>query len=359
MPLEHGFFPPYGGDDKDGVGTHKDWLTLTPKQLNEVPIDNDYDDGVEISQKDKATQMVIRQRNAYRKIVFSRYHEIILNIRDYINVPVSFNKLKCEYFLRNGLAVAVGKDAVGTFQLLGTVNDTNTVTNSFTPYGINELTGKDINFILPKRLIPPDLSNYKEITELDNAKTGDFVILRNKPFTFTNDMAIINFYADRLAELMASRLSLILQAKVTSVIPVENGNSEDADQIVANLMNGAPYLIMNKDRMRLKDMVVTIGDSSIPERIKTLKTAFNDEQNELNNLLGINTVGVDKASGVSEKEADSNNDYVTSTTNMYIRGVQHGLDLYNARFNKNMYVYMNQPSLAELKIGGFDGSDNN
>lgn len=268
MVLEHGFFPPYGGEE-DGVGTHKDWLTLTPKELNQVPIDNDYDSGVEVSQKDKATQMIIRQRNAYRKIIFSRYHEIILNIRDYINVPVSFNRLKCEYFLRSG-------------------------------------------------------------------------------------MAVVNFFADRLAELMASRLSLILQAKVTSVIPVENGNSEDANQIAANLLNGAPYLIMNKDRMRLKDMVVTIGDSSIPERIKTLKTAFNDEQNELNNMLGINTVGVDKASGVSDKEADSNNDYVTSTTNMYIRGVQHGLDLYNTRFHKKMYVYMNQPSLAELKLGGDD-----
>lgn len=351
MVLEHGFFPPYGGKD-DGVGTHKDWLTLEPKELNQVPIDNDYDSGVEISQKDKATQMIIRQRNAYRKIIFNRYHEIILNIRDYINVPVSFNKLKCEYFLRSGMAVAVGKDALDNFQLLGTVNDTNTVTNAFTPYANKRLTGKDINFVIPKNLIPFDLKNYQEITELDNAQTGDFVILRNKPFTFTNDMAIVNFYADRLAELMASRLSLILQAKVTSVIPVENGNSEDADQIAANLLNGAPYLIMNKDRMRLKDMVVTIGDSSIPERIKTLKTAFNDEQNELNNMLGINTVGVDKASGVSDKEADSNNDYVTSTTNMYIRGVQHGLDLYNTRFNKKMYVYMNQPSLAELKLGG-------
>ena len=150
-----------------------------------------------------------------------------------------------------------------------------------------------------------------------------------------------------------------MQAKMTTVVPVANGNSEDADQIAATMYNGQPFLLMNENRMRLKQLVTQLGDSSVPERIKTLKQAFNDEQNELNNMLGINSTGIDKASGVSDKEVDSNNDYVVSTTNMYIRGVQEGLSLYNARFDTNYYCFLNQPSMQALNIEGENGTDNN
>lgn len=353
-----GYFPPYWNSDNPrgddiGLGGKDAWdKNLMAWGINQVPVDNDQDSGVEVNHRDRWMQGVIHNRNYYRKLIFARYHELILNIRNYVNVPVSFNKLKCEWFLRNGNHVAVGKDRLGHFQLLGVVNDTNSNTNPQAPFSTNELTGKDINFWLPSRLIPINLENYKEITEYSDGDEGDFVILRNKPFEYVNDFAIIRYYVDRLAELMASRFSLILQAKTTTVIPVKNGNSEDGDQMINNLINGSPFLLMNENRMQLKNMVTQLGDASIAERIKTLKEDFNDEQNELNNLLGINTTGIDKASGVSDKEVDSNNDYVTSTTNMYVQGVQQGLDLYNAKFHTHYYCYMNQPSIHDLDLDG-------
>lgn len=354
MPIHPGFFPPY--DPSDNIGTSKNWTTLMSWGMNQVPIDNDYDSGVEVNLTDKLQQAVIQKRNYYRKMAFARYHELILNIRDYANVPVSFNKLKCEWYLRNGNAVAVGMDKLGNFQMLGIVNDTNTTTAPSAPFSVNRLTGNDINYLIPKQLIP---EKAKEITQLDDAITGNFVILRNKPFEYVNDFAIIKFYCDRLAELMVSRASLIMQAKITTVVPVEEGNSETADQIVAQLYNGAPYVEMNHSAARFKDMIAPMGDSTVPDRIKTLKQAFNDEQNELNNMLGINSTGIDKASGVSDKEVDSNNDYVISTTNMYIRGVQEGLDLYNARYGTKYFAYMNQPSMQQLDLGGDSNADNN
>lgn len=361
MPNINGFFPSYDPEDPLGSSglqsndkdNHMAWGWI------QKPVDNDRGSGVEVNLSNKLAQAVIHNRNYYRQLAFARYHELILNIRDYANVPVSFNKLRCEYYLRNGDHVAVGKDKLGNFVLLGVVNDTNTITNPATPYATGGLNGHAIKFIIPQANVPVDLDNYREITQSDNAKSGDFVVLRNKPYEYVNDFAIVCFYCDRLAELMASRASLIMQAKITTVIPVANGNSEDADQIAESLYNGTPFLLMNENRMRLKQLVTQLGDSSVPERIKTLKQAFNDEQNELNNMLGINSTGIDKASGVSDKEVDSNNDYVVSTTNMYIRGVQEGLSLYNARFNTNYYCFLNQPSMQALDIGGEnDGSDN-
>lgn len=349
-------FPPYPPEDNIGLGKND---TLKPWAINQVPVDNDYNSGVEVNLADKLMQAIIQKRNYYRKIAYLRYRELILNIRGYVNTPVSFNKLKCEWYLRNGNHVAVGKDALGNFQLLGTVNDTNSTTSPETPFSDKILTDKDIRFVLPERLVPHETH---EITHFDNAKTGDFVVLRNKPFEYVNDFSIVKFYCDRLAEIMSARASLIMQAKQTTVVPVQSGNSEDADQIVNTIYNGAPYLLLNNmNVLRLKESLVSLGDASVSEKIKTLKEAFNDEQNELNNILGINTTGIDKASGVSDKEVDSNNDYVLSTTNMYIKGVKEGLDLYNARFGTHYGVVMNQPSLQELNLGGelTDADDNN
>ena len=72
-----------------------------------------------------------------------------------------------------------------------------------------------------------------EITDLDNAETGDFIVLKNKVINFISDYDIICHYADEMCEIISTRYSLIMQAKVNTFFSAEKYD-EGINQIISN-----------------------------------------------------------------------------------------------------------------------------
>ena len=186
-------------------------------------------------------------------------------------------------------------------------------------------TNKDIQYIIPENLRLP---TQTEITELDNCSSGSFTIIRNKDLWLVNDYDIIRHYADELAEIVASRFSLIIQSKVMTVFYGEVGN-ESLEQMIANLYNGSPVLKASK-LFDVEDNMFTINNASLAQNLQELKTEYQNKISELNTLFGVNVLAVSKESGVTESESNGNLSYVKTNLNSYLRPRQKAFELYNA-----------------------------
>jgi hypothetical protein len=250
--------------------------------------------------------------------------------------------------------VAIGQTKKGTM-ILGTVNQSNTLSNIQT-YGTRPLTGNDINFFISNKIKE---KFYKEITYHDGYDTGNFVVLWNKPIQLTNDFNIIETYSERIAEIAMSRFSIYMQAKISTVIRGE-ANDEDVEQITQDLYNGAPFIKTTKF-FDPDESILSINEgqgliSALPE----LKREYQNNIAELNNILGLTSLAVDKESGVSQSEAESNKAYQKANAGIYLQARNEKLKHYNDKFKTKLKASFRDEIASELssleKVQILDGS---
>lgn len=289
-------------------------------------------------------EKVITHRNNFYEFFMGKYMEGLTALFSYqVGKPV--NSAKIELALRSGLAVAYGKNKLGNDCILGYVKNDNTLNNNSIDLCLRDriATGKDIQYIIPESIRLPV---QREITELDDCAKGDFTIIRNKDLWLVNDYDIIRHYADELAEIVASRFSLIIQSKVMTVFYGEVGN-ESLEQMIANLYNGSPVLKASK-LFDVEDNMFTIENPNLANTLQQLKTEYQNKIAELNALFGVNVLAVSKESGVTESESNGNLSYVKTNLNTYLRPRQKAFELYNRRYGTNYKVTPN----FQVELGG-------
>lgn len=325
-----------------------------PLKSTDNPLDSDNKSGVNTELSQDLKLKVIAHRNGFYRMIKARYQEIIINMRNYSGLPNSINKYKVENMLRNSQQPIIGQNALGVHCVLGINANTFSTSDPANYLSFTPLTGASIQWLIPSELKPKNWRELKEITELDNAETGDFIVLRNKPISYVNDYALIDFYAKELAETVASRYSLIIQSKLSKVIQSEIGD-ETTNQMIADLYNGAPFIKMSQ--LFDPDNIIDIGNERGAELLKQNEETYNIILKELNNHLAIDSAGVNKLSGVSDSEVASNDDFIGANANMYLDGIQPAFDMYNHRFQTNFKVFFaNQPAsdtnaLISKKLG--------
>ena len=222
---------------------------------------NDYmkdRDTVEVELSEVIDKKVIKHRNKYRDIIIRKYMELLPLTISYITdndvaTSIDFLKMEVAFRLNYGFQPVIAMSNDGVPLLAGynlSVDNINNPTNLLFP---RVLTDKDIQFILPREKFPESMT---EITDLDNAETGDFIVLKNKVINFISDYDIISHYADEMCEIISTRYSLIMQAKVNTFFSAEKYD-EGINQIISNLFNGAPYIKTS----RLFELALRLKDS--------------------------------------------------------------------------------------------------
>lgn len=311
---------------------------------------------IEQSLSEKVKMRVVSQRNHFYRFFRNRYLEFLPTVISYEGLNdenVLIDPIQLEIWLRQGYGVAIGQTEKGTM-VLGTVNRTNNLSNLQT-YGTRPLTGADINFFISDKIKE---KYYKEITFHDAYETGNFVVLWNKPLQLTNDFKIIELYSERIAEIAMSRFSIYMQAKISTVIRGE-ANDEDVEQITQDLYNGCPYIKTTKF-FDPDESILTISDgqgviSALPE----LKREYQNNIAELNNILGLTSLAVDKESGVSKSEAESNKAYQKANAGIYLQARNEKLKHYNDKYNTKLVASFRDEIASELssleKIQVLDG----
>ena len=208
------------------------------------------------------SKKVVEHRNRFYHFFIGRYLEGLANLFYYNIKP--FDKASLEIALRQGYGVAVGLNKFGQLQVLGYINNNQFAFNRpdllLKP---RRYTGRDINFTIPSELLPEraNTKNYLEIWSYDNGCSGDFVVFWNKQINLTNDFEIVDHYASELAEIVASRFSLIIQAKAQTVL-TGDPNDETLNQMISAIYNGNPFVRLAKT-FDVDDHLIQIDNSNL------------------------------------------------------------------------------------------------
>lgn len=327
-------------------------------------IPSPYEKGVGIELNEKIGQKVIAKRNNFYNLFLSRYIETLPFLIEYTTdnkeeskILKSLDTRKCEVGLRHGYNMIVGENRLGDITILGYTNAINhhqKITNFFNDIRLNE---KDIYWIVPKEFRPKKML---QITHNNNSCDGNFIVVQNKLYNVTNDIAIIEHYAEMLSEIVSSRYSLILQSKVLNFFKSEV-NDETMNQVINKLYNGYPFVKVSK-LFDVEESIVKLDNSNLANNLVQLKIEYQNQLNELNSLIGVDVLGVDKTSGVSDFEAKSGNSFSKNISNIYIESRQNAMNLLNKRYNLNIKVqYDNNvnSALTSLMVESGDNDENN
>lgn len=318
---------------------------------------DNFNHGVEVELNQDISRRVMEHRNRFRRLIFNRYVEFLPLLINYTNKnTVGINFLQLETGLRQGYQVVIGKARNEEIMILGYIQNNNYSSSNdyFKNFNFSteyRLTEKDIIFTIPEYLRP----DYAlEIQNYDNAKSGDFIVLRNKPVTLGNDYEIIEHYCDELAEVVLSRFSLIMQSKFAKVFK-SDVNDETVNQFITQLFNGAPF-IKTDGYFDAVDDIVDLESDYVVNALSEMKREYQNKIGELSNFLGINSLAVDKESGVSDSEATSNRSFTTSNSNIYLRG-REPLQMLNQRFDLDIQPYYDDEATSQIDIQNM-ASDN-
>jgi hypothetical protein len=295
---------------------------------------------IEQSFKEKIKQRVITHRNRFYKLIYNRYTEILPFTISYENIDERFkvDLIQLESMLRHNYNVAIGEDVTGDIVILGYVNNNK---NNFDYYLPKTYTKKDINFLINEAYILPE---YKQLNQYN--KNGNFIVIQNKVYNYINDYEIIEHYAEEIAEISLSRFSLILQAKVMTFFRGDL-NGDDLEEVIDDLFNGAPA-IKTSVQFDVNENIIRFDNGNITSTLTELKREFQNKLSELNSMLGLSSLGVDKESGVSDEEAQSNASFKKSNENIYLFARNNALKFLNERYEMDIHAEFSENMVKEL-----------
>lgn len=315
-------------------------------------------------------QKVIEHRNSFHRLLNSRYRELLPMLIVYQhpdNPDIHVDWLSVEMALRQNYRVAIGDTTQGTIGVLGVVKDTKHKQGT-TPANLfqnKRYTEQNIEFTLPAQY---RYDKYLELSHQDDFKTGNFVVLENKPFSLVSDFDIVYHYSIELAEITTSRFSLSMQSKIVTFFIDEIGN-ESVNKLVNQLYNGFPYVKTSK-LFDPEEQIVQMNNDGLANNFVELKREYQNKLSELNNMLGVNSLAVEKASGVSDVEAKGNQSFTGANANIYLESRNHALKGLNKKYGLNIKAVYNDNVKSELSLtegedllkadmGGGESEDNN
>lgn len=301
---------------------------------------------VEVSYKDDILIKIMFHVEQFEAIFKGRYMEALpslIKYKDFKEIVNGIDFLKLEYGLRNGFNMVIGETKNGNIRLIGYTNENLTSENPINFLKSGVLDEKDIHFIIPHE---EQLPTYTEISSVDDYQSGNFVVIRNKLVNYVTDIEIINYYIEELAETVKSRFSITMQAKLVNFFISESGD-ESMNQVIAQIYNGSP-IIEASTLFDPTDQIVKLDNAYISNNLVELKRVYQNVLSEMNNMLGVQSSGVDKESGVSEVETLGNDGYITSNANIYLSSRQNGLDKLNKRYGCEIKAYYNDNVASEL-----------
>ena len=290
-------------------------------------------------------EKVVSHRERFAQIFMARYLEMLPSLIHYKNSEtVSVDFLKVEIALRHGFDVVIGETTLGNIQVIGYATTQETKTNPKDLWSTKVLNKSNINFIIDKKY---QLDIYQEITDIDSSLTGNFVVLRNKNIQYIDDMIILKHYVDELAEIVLSRFSISMQVKVATLFKGEAGD-ESINELISDIYNGNPYIKGSK-LFEPEDQIYHMQNQGMAQNFQELKREYQNKISELNNALGMNSLAVEKSSGVSDVEAQSNRSFTTSNANIYLDGRNNGLRHLNKRYGLQLEAIYNDEVVSEFQ----------
>lgn len=303
----------------------------------------DINSTIEQSLNEKIKMRLVSHRNAVYRFFRNRYREFLPVVIGYTGLEnTKIDPIQLEIWLRQGYGVAIGETKRG-IMILGVVTRQSDLYSLSSNFSVSPMTSNDITYFINDKIRVKN----KEITFHDGYETGNMVVVYNKPYQLTNDFEIIDLYSERIAEIALSRFSIYMQAKIATVIRGES-DDEDVEQLTQDLYNGSPFIKTTLEFDPRQSVLSIDNGASVVGALPELKREYQNNIAELNNILGLSALGVDKASGVSEIEAQSNKAYQKANSNVYLKSRNEKLKLLNEKFGLSIKAEYADEIASEL-----------
>lgn len=217
--------------------------------------------------------------------------------------------------------------------------------------------------IMQTKIIDDPISgDLEQITRYAPREKGYVVITNkyNQPYQTAlgfnkalHDKEITAQYAEMMSN---NKTSQYINARLLRAAFI--GLSKDKDLTALNvfnkIQNGDVFIGMDSGKINKFEDILQVIKLDVPDHLDSLATAFSKEWSELLGFLGVDSSGMVKNSGVSEKEVQSNNQFVSAMRQVYLRGRQPGLDLLNKTFGSHLKARYSMETLDLLGEGGVD-----
>ena len=118
--------------------------------------------------------------------------------------------------------------------------------------------------------------------------------------------------------------------------------------MISDLYNGDPFIKATK-LFDPEEQIYPMKNEGLSQIFPELKREYQNKISELNNMLGINSLAVEKESGVSDTEAESNRSFSTSNANIYLDARNNGLQRLNKRYGFNIEAMYNDEVVSEFE----------
>lgn len=293
--------------------------------------------------------IVVKKKNDFVRLKTLKYKEILPVLITYKGVlDTGIDIVKLEVMLRNGNDVVIGKNKNDVLCILGYVTTPFYESNPEIFYTEQTVKYEDIHFIVNDH-VKPDPENFEEISNHNKCTTGEFVVIRNKVLNYVNDFELVEYYVDTMAEIMLSRYSIILQTRVNTFLKGQRGD-ETINQVLSDVYNGMPFPKVT-DLFDIEESVHSLNNN-YSNVLEDLKRELQNWISELNNEIGIQSLAVDKASGVNEVESKSNHASTSANANLYIKGRNEPLKKLNKRFGTELIAMYDDNVISEMSIIG-------
>ena len=150
---------------------------------------------------------------------------------------------------------------------------------------------------------------------------------------------------------------MIIQSRVSTFLISENGENETITQISRDLYTGG--IIKVDGNFDPEEHIKTIGNEHMAGNFVELKREYQNKVSELNNKLGINSLAVEKASGVSDEEAKGNRAFTTAVSNIFLDARNHPFGKLNKRYNLQIEAIYNDEVESEFSKVAYSAEGEN
>lgn len=279
--------------------------------------------------------------SGYERNLYSLYYDLIrnlsINLIDYsetwANTPMLDVELS-EWENRVYGYSLIGGTSASDLHVLGVSK-----TNALLGYGQLNVP------VMQKKVIDDEISGQLEqITRYAPRQKGYVVITNkyNQPYSnalgsnkTVHDKALTAQYAEMLSN---NKTTQYINARLLRAAFI--GLSKDKDLTALNvfnkIQNGDVFIGMDSGKINKFEDILQVIKLDVKDNLSSLGNAFSSDWAELLGFFGVDSSGIVKASGVSNSEAESNNQFIAGMRQVYLRGRQPGLDLLNMTFGTKL-----------------------